>query len=115
MAHPKIYRLSAVTASTGLCSSSIYDYMSRNLFPKNFKLGGVGSRAVGWSADEVDAWVAERIGSRAEQTLTPTEQNELSVLLAQFPELRAASDTSGVTLDELRGLLRFLERRAQAE
>jgi prophage regulatory protein len=119
MAHPKIYRLPAVLEATGLCSSSAYDLISRGLFPKQFKLGGPGnlggpgSRAVGWDSAAVDSWIADRIASGS--GLNPGEQDELSALLARFPELGAEPDTSGMEVHELRGLLRFLQRRASKE
>lgn len=112
MAATSFYRLPAIIASTGLCSSSLYALMAQGLFPKNVKLG---PRAVGWPAAEVDAWAADRIASRTEQTLTATEQGELSALLARFPEIGAEPDVSGMTVYELRGLLRFLQRKAQED
>jgi prophage regulatory protein len=115
MAHRKIYRLPAVLEATGLCSSSVYELISRNLFPKQFKLGGPGrgSRAVGWSAEAVDAWIADRIASGS--GLTPTERDELLTLIARLPAMGAEADLSGMAVHELRGLLRFLQRKAQED
>lgn len=47
-------------AKTGLGKSSIYAMMAENRFPKNIKLG---PRAVAWSSQLIDEWMAERIQS----------------------------------------------------
>ncbi|ARD43523.1 AlpA family transcriptional regulator [Colwellia sp. PAMC 21821] len=53
-------KLPAVMAKTGLGKSSIYAMMAENRFPKNIKLG---PRAVAWSSQLIDEWMAERIQS----------------------------------------------------
>lgn len=57
----KIMRLKAVMDCTGLGRSSIYKFMSEGSFPKSVSLG---SRAVGWPSEEVEAWIKSRIDSR---------------------------------------------------
>lgn len=54
-------RLPAVRARTGLSRSEIYRSIFRGTFPKQIK---IGLRASGWSASEVDAWIAARIAER---------------------------------------------------
>jgi len=56
-----ILRLPEVLARIGLCRASIYDHMTRGLFPKQII---IGSRAVGWLEHEVDAWFALRMSAR---------------------------------------------------
>lgn len=58
MPNKTILRISDVTARTGLPRSSIYLKISLDEFPKPINLG---SRAVGWLSDEVDAWIDTRI------------------------------------------------------
>ena len=53
-----ILRLPTVKAITGLSRSTIYLRMSEGSFPKQVNLG---SRAVGWLASEVAAWMDQRI------------------------------------------------------
>ena len=53
-----LWRLSQVRDRTGLSRSSIYGMMSSGKFPLNIKLG---PRAVAWDADEVNAWINQRI------------------------------------------------------
>ena len=51
-------RLPVVKARTGLSRSSIYQYVSVGVFPKPVQLG---PRAVAWVADEIEAWITQRI------------------------------------------------------
>jgi prophage regulatory protein len=53
-----ILRLPSVKARTGLSRSSIYSFVSRGEFPRPIALG---SRAVGWNSEAVDAWITGRI------------------------------------------------------
>ena len=53
-----ILRLPTVKAITGLSRSTIYLRMSEGSFPRQVNLG---SRAVGWLASEVAAWMDQRI------------------------------------------------------
>lgn len=53
-----ILRLPQVRARTGLSRSQLYELISRGDFPKQVKLS---ERAAGWVADDVEAWLIERI------------------------------------------------------
>ena len=53
-----ILRLPAVKARTGLSRSTIYLRVAEGKFPRPVSLG---SRAIGWVDNEVDAWVASQI------------------------------------------------------
>jgi prophage regulatory protein len=58
---PKIERLPAVLARTGLGRSSIYAAIKRLDFPVPVKLS---ARAIGFLTEEVDAWIATRAAQR---------------------------------------------------
>ena len=53
-----ILRRKAVEARCGLSRSTLYDYIRAGRFPPPIR---VGSRAVGWVASEVDAWLAAQV------------------------------------------------------
>lgn len=53
-----ILRMRDVKARTGLSRSEVYRREALGLFPKRVVLG---SRCVGWSSDEISAWIKERI------------------------------------------------------
>jgi len=55
-------RRPAVEAVTGLGRSTIYQMMSDGRFPKSVR---IGRRAVAWTAEEVQAWLEERIAERS--------------------------------------------------
>lgn len=57
----EILRLPQVKATTGLAASTIYLKLSSGDFPKAIKLG---PRAVGWFADEIQAWLNDRAQMR---------------------------------------------------
>jgi prophage regulatory protein len=50
----KIFRLHIVLQRTGLSRSTIYRLMALGDFPQAVKLS---TRAIGWRADEIDAWI----------------------------------------------------------
>lgn len=56
-----ILRLPEVITKTGRSRSTIYSDIEAGRFPKPVKLG---ARAIGFVADEVDAWIAARIAER---------------------------------------------------
>lgn len=56
-----ILRLPEVIVKTGRSRSTLYADIEAGRFPKPIKLG---ARAIGFVADEVDAWIAERIAER---------------------------------------------------
>ena len=49
-----ILRLPQVKKRTGKCRTAIYFEMQAGTFPKQIP---IGSRAVGWDSDEVQAWI----------------------------------------------------------
>ena len=53
-----ILRLPVVMARTGLSRSTIYAKIAAGQFPEPINLGG---RAVGWLADEIEAWLVARV------------------------------------------------------
>ena len=50
----KYLRIKQVIQKIGFSRSFIYAQMSKNAFPKNFK---IGSRAVVWLEEEIDKWM----------------------------------------------------------
>ena len=48
-----------VLEQTGLSRSTIYEMIGRGEFPRQFSLG---PRAVGWSSEDVSAWVNSKMG-----------------------------------------------------
>lgn len=61
----RIYRRKSVLQRLdGLSVSCLYRWMSEGKFPKPFKLAG--GNAVGWDADEVDAWISAQMPKRAD-------------------------------------------------
>jgi prophage regulatory protein len=58
-----ILRRPDVTVTTGLRRSTLYDRITKGLFPKPVNLGG---RAVGWPASEVTAVNSARIAGRTD-------------------------------------------------
>jgi prophage regulatory protein len=57
---PRILRLPDVKTRTGLSRSSIYKFVSAGMFPAPIR---IGTRAIGWLDDEVEAWMLARIHS----------------------------------------------------
>jgi len=63
----KVLRISELILRTGLSRSTIYSKLDPGsaafdpTFPKQIKLG---SRAVAWLEDEVDAWLCQQAGQR---------------------------------------------------
>ncbi len=58
MSTKRVWRLPEVIFQTGLSRSTIYEMINRGEFPRQFNLG---ARAVGWAADDVLAWLDEKI------------------------------------------------------
>ena len=56
-----ILRLPEVKQRSGLSRSSIYARIARGEFPRLIRLG---ANSVGWSAAEIDQWIADRITER---------------------------------------------------
>jgi prophage regulatory protein len=55
----RVVRMNDATRKTGLCTSTIYDLISRGIFPRPFQLVP-GGRAVGWLEDDLDNWILNR-------------------------------------------------------
>lgn len=66
MVSPNVIKLKQLSVKVGLSRSTIYDRLNRKssrydaTFPKPFKLG---SFAVGWLEEEVNAWVRQCVMS----------------------------------------------------
>lgn len=57
----RIIRLKEVIDLTGLARSTIYKFISGDLFPKPISLG---DRCVGWLESEVHDWILSKIKDR---------------------------------------------------
>ncbi|EQB4817285.1 TPA: helix-turn-helix transcriptional regulator [Citrobacter amalonaticus] len=60
-AQERFIRLPEVMHLCGLSRSTIYDLISREVFPKQIPLGG---KNVAWAHSEISAWMADRIAER---------------------------------------------------
>lgn len=60
---PALLRLPSVCAIVGLSKSQIYRLIRAGEFPASIPLG---SHAVAWSAEHVNAWVADKINASAQ-------------------------------------------------
>ena len=56
-----ILRRKQVVDRTGICLSSIYNFIADGTFPKPINLG---SRSVGWLENEINEWILARIEKR---------------------------------------------------
>ncbi len=54
----EILRIKQVTALTKMSRSTIYDQIKAGTFPRPMKLG---AQAVGWTADQINQWIEERL------------------------------------------------------
>lgn len=54
---PKCLRIRSVREVTGLGISTIYDLMSKGLFPRPVRLTG---KAVAWLESDIEEWLASR-------------------------------------------------------
>ena len=54
----RVLRLPEVLARTGLSRSTIYELITKRLFPHPVNLG---TRSVGWIEGEINEWIAARI------------------------------------------------------
>jgi prophage regulatory protein len=55
-----LLRRKQVIDRVGLSRSTLYSYMSKNLFPRPVR---IGVRAVAWSEAAIDQWIADRLMS----------------------------------------------------
>lgn len=58
----ELIRLNTVMSITGLSRSTIYDFISRDEFPKQVRLGS--TKSVTWVKSEIYQWNAEQIAKR---------------------------------------------------
>jgi prophage regulatory protein len=58
---PKLLRRREVLARIGLSAPTLYRMEKEGRFPKHAL---IGPRCAVWSADEVDAWIAQQLGTR---------------------------------------------------
>lgn len=66
----KMLKLKEVKGATGLSRSSIYNLISKGIFPQQVRLCPSG-RAVGWLCAEVEDYLAQRVASRQDADSTP--------------------------------------------
>ena len=66
MTEPRILRTRDVLRITGISRSTLWRRIRDGSFPAGFRLGGRGSRCVGWREGDVLAWLEsrERVGQR---------------------------------------------------
>lgn len=57
----QLLRLPQTLAKTGLTRTALYAAVNAGRFPKPVK---IGAKAVAWSAEELDSWIADRIAER---------------------------------------------------
>ena len=62
---PQLLKISVVQERTGLARSTIYAKVADGSFPKPISLG---SRAVGWLADEVTDWITLQVNKSRESS-----------------------------------------------
>ncbi len=61
----QLLRLPQILNRTGLSRTAVYAAIAAGTFPRPVKIGpNSNARAVAWPAEEVDAWIAERIAQR---------------------------------------------------
>ena len=58
-----LIRLPDTLAKTGLSRTRLYEAVAAGTFPRPAKLGP-NARAVAWSAEEVEDWIAARLAQR---------------------------------------------------
>ena len=60
---PAILRLPQVLVLTGLSKTTLWRRVRAKEFPPALRLGGPGTRAVGWRRSEMGQWLRERQAS----------------------------------------------------
>ncbi|MCQ3803945.1 MAG: AlpA family phage regulatory protein [Acidimicrobiia bacterium] len=56
----QVLRMPAVVAATGLSRTTLWRLRQTGEFPAPVRLGGDGSRAVGWLRSDIEAWIRSR-------------------------------------------------------
>ena len=57
----RLIKLKEVIEKTSLGRSTIYEFMAKDIFPKQVSLG---AKSVAWLESEVDDWIMDRLGER---------------------------------------------------
>lgn len=57
----KVMRMKNVVEVTGLCRATIYNRLKDGTFPTPIKLG---EKSIGFLANEINAWIAEKSNAR---------------------------------------------------
>ena len=77
-----VIRMPKVEARTGLKRSAIYERLDPEsprydpTFPKSFLLGGENTRAIGFIAEEIDAWVVAKAARRKGSNTAPPQSTQ---------------------------------------
>jgi len=69
--YTRMLRRPEVEARTGLSRSSLYAMMSRGTFPRPKR---IGQRAVAWSEDEIENWLATRTEANPHDVHAPRRE-----------------------------------------
>ena len=72
--HLEILRMSAVLKYTGLSRTTLWRRIRSGDFPVAIRLGGTGTRSVGWHANEIEDWLASRPRATGEHSETNESQ-----------------------------------------
>ncbi len=56
----EMWRLPQVMKVTGLSKPSVYRFVKKGNFPKQYRLG---ERAVAWRSDEIKKWIETRVAA----------------------------------------------------
>ena len=72
MNYKTIWRLPEVMTRTGLSRSTIYELIRQDQFPSQI---GLGPRAVGWVANEIEEWIEARIDESRTCGRNTTDKN----------------------------------------
>jgi prophage regulatory protein len=67
---PRIFSITELRTEVGLSQRTIWEMVSAGSFPRPIR---IGPRRVGWLATEIDAWLADRIRERDEQSAPPEQ------------------------------------------
>lgn len=89
----RFIRLREVLAICGKSRSSVYDAITKGLFPKPVKLHG---RSSAWVRSEMEQWAQERIDAREKDVQGRARERSYSILLGvQRPCVRGRERRSG--------------------
>ena len=69
--YTRMLRRPEVESRTGLSRASLYAMMSRGTFPRPKR---IGQRAVGWSEDEIENWLAARTEADPRDVYAPRRE-----------------------------------------